>query len=152
LYKRDGLLLKKATIVCSFINTETQFQLAPGEDFPLDLQAVDELGHEVTSVVFVSEIDQVNDTSNAILKDDIYVLSPNETVPFSITVPETLYNETKNNKVKEKRKIQFSDPFSTLINGYSFDVELQTCRPGFIFSKDSQSCVCNTELDAVQRL
>ena len=122
----------------------TFLQIAPGENFRLNLHALDELGHDITTIVFAAEVDQVNSTSKILLEDNMYVLSPNETVSFSFTVPETLY-------AKEKRKIQFVDPYSTLINGYSFEMELQTCHPGFKFSKKHQRCVCNRDLHAVQR-
>ena len=133
------------------ITTETLFQLAPGEHFPLNLEALDELGHEITTIVYVADINEGNSTSEILLEDALYVLSPNETIPFSFTEPEALYNETKESKLKAKRRIQFVAPYSTLINRYSFEMELQACHPGFIFSKDSQKCVCNTKLSAVQR-
>ena len=117
----------------------------------MNLNARDELGHDVTTTVFVSEADQVNSTSKVLLDDILYVLSPNETVLFSFHVREALYNESKDSTMGEKRKIQFVDPYSTLINGYSFQMELQTCHPGFKFSNDFQRCVCDTTLDAVQR-
>lgn len=135
------------------ITTETLFQLAPGEYFPLNLEALDELGHEIATIVYVADINEGNSTSHSeiLLEDALYVLSPNETIPFSFTEPEALYNETKASKLKAKRRIQFVAPYSTLINRYSFEMELQACHPGFIFSKDSQKCVCNTKLSAVQR-
>ena len=133
------------------IATETLFQLAPGEHFPLNLEALDELGHEITTIVYVADINEGNSTSEILLEEALYVLSPNETIPFSFTEPEALYNETKERKLKAKRRIQFVAPYSTLINRFSFEMELQACHPGFIFSKDSQKCVCNTKLSAVQR-
>ena len=119
------------------------FQLAPGELFPLKLQSIDELGHDVVTVVFGSEVDQVNSTSKVLLDNIVSVLLPNSSVWFSF--------HTQNNTVKEKRKIQFVDPFSALINGYSFEMELQQCHPGFRFSNKFQRCVCDETLDAVQR-
>lgn len=127
------------------------FQLAPGEELPLDLQAVDELGHEVTAIILVSELDQNNETSRVLFDDVLHVLSLNETVSFSFMEEDTLYNETVEHKFEGKRKIQFVAPYSTLINGYSFDLELQTCRPGFVFSKKRQKCVCNKKHNGVQR-
>ena len=137
--------------MCLKINTETLFQLAPGENFPLNLKALDELGHEITTIVYAADINERNNTSEILLEDVLYVLSANETVPFSFTEPETLYNETKKSKLKAKRRIQFVAPYSTLINRYSFEMELQECHPGFIFSKDSQKCECDTKQSAVQR-
>ena len=115
----------------------------------MNLQAVDELGNEVITIVFVSQVDQVNKTSKVLLDNILYVLSPKETVPFSFFEPETLYNETKSKK--EKRKIQFVDPYSTLMNGYLFEMELQDCHPGFKYSNHSQRCVCDTDKEGVQR-
>ena len=136
--------------ICSFFLTF--LQIAPSENFPLNLHALDELGHEITTIVFASEVDQVNSTSKILLESNMYVLSPNETVSFSFTVPETLYNEIGKNHVKKNRTIQFVDPYSTLINGYSFEMELQTCHPGFKISPNRQRCVCNTPgVHAVQR-
>ncbi len=126
-------------------------QLSPGQNYPLNLQGVDELGHNVLTIAFVSEADNVNSSSKLLLQNDLYVLSPNETstVPFSFRVPQTLYNETHNRK--DKRKIRFVDFMSTLANGYSFELELQMCRPGFHYSIDSQTCECNKELAGIMR-
>ena len=117
----------------------------------LNLQGVDELGHKVYTIAVVSESDNVNRTSKLLLNNIMYVLSPNEssTVPFSFRVPETLYNEKYNKK--DKRTIQFVDFFSTLQNGYSFELELESCRPGFYYSSDSQMCVCNKSISGVMR-
>ena len=117
----------------------------------MSLQAIDELGQEVIAAIFVSEVVQVNSTSKISLDHILYVFRPNKTIPFLFRVPEASYNKIKNKEVRVNRTIQFSDIFSGLPNGYSFDVELQTCRPGFVFSRDRQKCVCNTQLDAIQR-
>ena len=122
----------------------------PGEDLPLSLQALDELGQEVIAIVFVSEDDQGNSSSKMLLHDVMYVLSPHETVPLSFSAPEALYSEIEKNK-EVKRTLQFVDPFSTLINGHRFSLELQSCHPGFTFSKDLRKCVCNKKMDAIQR-
>lgn len=135
-----------------FVSVGTLFQLAPGENFPLNLQGVDELGHNVYTIAFVSEADNVNSSSKLLLQDVLYVLSPNSSsTPFSFRVPETLYNKTHNRKDKDKRKIRFVDFFSTLQNGYSFELELQLCRPGFHYSNDSQTCKCNKDLAGIMR-
>ena len=123
----------------------------PGEHYQLSLQALDELGHDVITIVIVSEVDQGNSTSNILLDDVMYVLSPNATVPFSYSEPETLYSETETKEVKVPRTVQFVDPFSTLINGHSFHLELQKCSPGFNFSRGLRKCVCNMNLNAIQR-
>ena len=122
----------------------------PGERHPLSLQALDELGQEVIAIVFVSEDDQGNSSSKMLLHDVMYVLSPHETVPLSFSAPEALYSEIEKNK-EVKRTLQFVDPFSTLINGHRFYLELQSCHPGFTFSKDLRKCVCNKKMDAIQR-
>jgi len=130
-------------------------QLAPGQNFLLNLHAVDELGHNVYAIAFASEADNVdvNSTSKLLLQNILYALSPNSSnsVPFSFQVPEALYNKTHRRKDKDKRKIQFVDFFSTLQNGYSFELELQPCRPGFFYSADSKTCKCNKELAGIMR-
>ncbi|KAL9984155.1 hypothetical protein ACROYT_G006421 [Oculina patagonica] len=141
-----------ATDTKSFHSTKNNSaKLSPGQNYPLNLQGVDELGHNVLTIAFVSEADNVNSSSKLLLQNDLYVLSPNETstVPFSFRVPQTLYNETHNRK--DKRKIRFVDFMSTLANGYSFELELQMCRPGFHYSIDSQTCECNKELAGIMR-
>ena len=72
---------------------------------------------------------------------------PNESVPFSFRLTEGVYNKT----LKKKRKIMFTNVYSTLINSFSVELELRDCHPGFIFSDDLKKCVCNTELEGVQR-
>jgi len=130
-------------------------KLAPGQNFLLNLHAVDELGHNVYAIAFASEADNVdvNSTSKLLLQNILYALSPNSSssVPFSFQVPEALYNKTHGRKDKDKRKIQFVDFFSTLQNGYSFELELQPCRPGFFYSADSKTCKCNKELAGIMR-
>ena len=128
-------------------------QLAPGQNFPLNLHAVDELGHDVYAIAFASEADNVNSTSKLLLQNILYALSPNSssTVPFSFQVPEALYNEIQHRNDKDKRKIQFVDFFSTLQNVYSFELELQPCRAGFHYSADSKTCKCNKELAGIMR-
>ena len=121
----------------------------PGEHHPLSLQALDELGQEVITIVLVSEDDQGKSSSQMLLHDVLYVLSPNGTVPLSFSAPSTLYSEIENKEVK--RTIQFVDPFSTLINAHRFYLELQPCHPGFTFSKDLRKCVCDKKIDAIQR-
>ena len=121
----------------------------PGQHLPLNLQALDELGQDVITIVFVSEDDQGNSSSKMLLDNVMYVLSPNETVPLSFSAPKTLYSEIRTKEVK--RTVQFVDQFSTLINGHRFYLELQPCHPGFTFSKERQKCVCNKEKDAIQR-
>ena len=72
---------------------------------------------------------------------------PNESVPFSFRLTEGVYNKT----LKKKRKIMFTDVYSTLINSLSVELELRDCHPGFIFSDEKKKCVCNTKLEGVQR-
>lgn len=137
--------------MCIFIVTPP-LQLAPGQNFPLNLHAVDELGHNVYAIAFASEADKVNSKSKLLLQNILYSLSPNSssTVPFSFHVPEELYNEIQGGKEK-KRNIQFVDFFSTLQNVYSFELELQPCRPGFHYSTDSKTCECDKKRDGIMR-
>ena len=79
----------------------------------------------------------------------MYAITPEKRVPFSFTVPKTLYDETRNKM--QTRIIQFVDPFSTLGNGYSFEMELQPCLPGFKYEDHTQGCVCDTDHFGVQR-
>ena len=44
-----------------------------------------------------------------------------------------------------------TDVYSTLINSLSVELELRDCHPGFIFSDEQKKCMCNTELEGVQR-
>ena len=118
----------------------------------MNLQTRDELGNEVGTSVFATDTDQVNSTSKVLLNGVFYVLAPNKTVPFSFLVQKPLYHKTIENKTpKQKRKILFVDPYSTLGNGYFFKMELQDCHPGFVFSDDSKNCVCDTSHEGVQR-
>ena len=121
----------------------------PGEHLPLSLQALDELGQDVITTVFVSEDDQGNSSSKIVLNDVLYVLFLNGTVPLSFSAPAALYSEIEAKEVK--RTLQFVDQYSTLINGHRFYLELQPCYPGFTFSKDRRKCVCDTKIDAIQR-
>ena len=123
------------------------FQVSPGERVPLSLKAVDELGGEVITSVFAFEIDRLNSAQKLLLDDSLFVVFPNESVPFSFRLTEGVYNKT----LKKKRKIMFTDVYSTLINSLSVELELRDCHPGFIFSDDSKKCVCNTKLEGVQR-
>jgi len=131
-------------------------QLAPGQNFPLNLHAFDELGHNVYAIAFASEDDNVrgNSTSKLQLQNVLYALPSNSSnsVPFSFQVSEALYNKTCHRKDKvDRRNIQFVDFFSALQNGYSFEVELQPCLPGFLYSVDSKTCICNKELAGIMR-
>ena len=136
---------------CAFLYIS--LQLSPGQNFPLNLHAVDELEHNVYAIAFASEADNVNSSSKLLLQNILYALSPNgsSTVPLSFQVTETLYNKIHHGKDKGKRKIQFVDFFSTLQNVYSFELELQKCPPGFDYSKDTKRCKCNKELAGVMR-
>lgn len=141
-------MLRKSRNDCFFcVSIVTLFQLAPGQNFPLNLHAVDELGHHTITLAFVSEADNVNSASKLQLQNILYVLRPDtsSTVPFSFKVPEALYNETRHRKDKDKRKIQFMDILSTLENKVSFELELQACRPGFHYSPKSEVCECNKQ-------
>lgn len=101
-------------------------------------------------MVYVSEVGQVsNYTSEVLLGYTMYAITPEKRVPFSFTVPKTLYDETRNKM--QTRIIQFVDPFSTLGNGYSFEMELQSCLPGFKYEDHTQGCVCDTDHFGVQR-
>ena len=101
-------------------------------------------------MVYVSEVGQVsNYTSEVLLGYTMYAITPEKRVPFSFTVPKTLYDETRNKM--QTRIIQFVDPFSTLGNGYSFEMELQPCLPGFKYEDHTKGCVCDTDHFGVQR-
>ena len=123
----------------------------PGEYYPLSLQAIDELGQKKIAIVIASEIDKVNSTGSILLDDISYLLFPKRTViPFSFQVPEKTYNESVQ-KEKVKRNIKFVDPLSILTNSHSFYLEIQPCYPGFIFSRNRKRCICDTNLEAIQR-
>ena len=125
----------------------TLLQLAPGQTFPLNLHAVDELGHITIALAFVSVADNVNRTSKLQLPNTNYKLKPNSssTILFSYNAPEKLYNQIQHRNDKEKRKIQVMDIFSMLENEFFFELELQKCRPGFQYSPKSKVCECNKQ-------
>ena len=125
----------------------TLLQLAPGQTFPLNLHAVDELGHLTVTLAFLSEAENVNITSNLQLQNVFSVLRPNNssTVPFSFKAPEKLYNEINQSNYKHKRKIQVMDIYSTFENEFFFELELQTCRPGFQYSSERKVCECHKQ-------
>ena len=124
------------------------FQVSPGELVPLSLKAFDELGGDVITSVFAFEIDRLNSAQNELLLDDsLFVVFPNESVSFSFRLTERVYSKT----LKQKRKIMFTDGYSTLMNSLSVDLEVRDCHPGFIFSRDLKKCVCHTELEGVLR-
>ena len=133
-----------ASFVVSII---TLLQLAPGQNVPLNLHAVDELGHPTFALGFVSEAVSVNSTSMLLLPNWVYGLFPDNssTVPFSFKAPKEVYNEIRHRKDKAKRKIQIMDIFSTLENEFFFDLELQECRPGFQYSPKSKVCECDKQ-------
>lgn len=132
-----------ASFVVSII-TLLQLTLAPGQNFPLNLHAVDELGHSSITLAFVSEAYNVNSTSKLQPQNMFHLLWPNNfsTIPFSFNVPEKLYNGIHG---KDKRKIQVMDIYSTLENEFFFELELQTCRPGFQYSPKSKVCECHKQ-------
>ena len=125
----------------------TLLQLAPGQTFPLNLHAVDELGHSTLTLAYVFEADNVNRTSKLHLPNGNYMLMPDSssTVPFSFNASETLYKEIQHRNGKKKRKIQIIDLYSTLDNLFFFEFELQKCRPGFRYSPESKVCECNKQ-------
>ena len=126
----------------------TLSQLAPGQTFPLNLHAVDELEHLTVALAFLSEAENVNITSNLQLQNVFSVLTPNNssTVPFSFKAPEKLYNEINQSNYKHKRKIQVMDIYSTFENEFFFELELQTCRPGFQYSSKRKVCECQKQI------
>ena len=123
----------------------------PGELFPLNLEAVDELRQDVITTILVSEVNPVNDSSKILLDNIMYVSFPNVPTRFSFRVPEAIYNDTSNKGVRVKQTLQFTDPFSTLKNGHTFNLEIQKCRPGFVFSRESKKCVCDRKRDGIER-
>ena len=141
---------KNLTISSFVFSIITLSQLAPGQTIPLNLHAVDELGHLTVTLAFVSEAD--NYTKKLQLQHPFYLLWPNRstTVPFSFNVPEKLYNRMQHKIGKDKRKIQIMDLSSSLENEAFFELELQTCRPGFQYSPESKVCEC-LEQDGILR-
>ena len=131
----------------------TQIQLAPGQTFPLNLHAVDELGYPTLTLAYISEADNVNRSPKLQLPTWNYLLMPDNssTVQFSFNAPEKLYKELQNSKGKNKRKIQIIDFYSTLDNRYFFKFELQECRPGFRYHPESKVCECNKQPDRILR-
>ena len=127
----------------------TLLQLAPGQTFPLNLHAVDELGHLTITLAFLSEAENVNITSKLHLQlENVFsVLRPNNssTVPFSFKANEKLYNEINQSNYKHKRRIQVMDIYSTFENEFFFELELQTCRPGFQYSSERKVCECHKQ-------
>lgn len=125
----------------------TLLQLAPGQTVPLNLHAVDELGHSTLTLAYILEADNVNRTPRLQLPIVNYLLMPDSssTIPFSFNAPKKLYNEIQHRKGKNKRKIQIIDFYSTLENRYFFEFELQECRPGFSYSPESKVCECNKQ-------
>jgi len=125
-------------------NSTVKLTLAPGQNFPLNLHAVDELGHSSITLAFVSEAYNVNSTSKLQPQNMFHLLWPNNfsTIPFSFNVPEKLYNGIHG---KDKRKIQVMDIYSALENEFFFELELQTCRPGFQYSPKSKVCECHKQ-------
>ena len=108
---------------------------------------MDELDGEVITSVFAFEIDRLNSAQKLLLDDSLFVIVPNESISFSFRLPEGVYKK----KLKKKRKIMFTDVYSTLNNSHSVELELRDCHPGFIFSDDSKKCLCNTKLEGVER-
>jgi len=136
--------------MASFVVTLSQ--LAPGQTFPLNLHAVDELGHLTTTLALVSEADNINSTSKLQLQNKFHLLWANNfsTIPFSFHVSETLYNGIKHGNDKDKRKIQVMDIFSTIENKFFFELELQTCRPGFQYSAKNKVFDCQKQTDILR--
>lgn len=123
----------------------------PGENYPLILQALDELGQDAMALVTVSEIDQVKSTSSISLGNNAYRPSCCKATPFSFQVPEKTYTEIENKNAKVNLDFLFVDLVSVWTNNHFLQLEVKPCRPGFIFSRDLKRCVCNTTLEAIQR-
>lgn len=137
---------KTLTISSLVFSIITLLQLAPGQTIPLNVHAVDELGHLTVTLAFVSEA-RDNHQQKLQLQNWFHLLLPNRssTVPFSFNVPETLYKSLQHKNGKDKRKIQVMDIYSSLENEASFELELQTCRPGFQYSPKSKVCECHKQ-------
>ena len=126
----------------------TLLQLAPGQTFPLNLHAVDELGHLTITLAFLSEADNINSTSN--MKLELHNVFPllwpfnSSTSPFSFHLSEKFSNGHRNDT--DKRTIQVMDIYSTIENKFLFELELQTCRPGFQYSSKSKVCECQKQI------
>ena len=129
------------------VSIMTLLQLAPGQTFPLNLHAVDELGHSTLTLAYILEADHVNRSPKLQLPNVNYLLMPDSssTISFSFNASKKLYNEIQHRKDKNRRKIQIIDLYSTLDNRLVFEFELQECRPGFRYSPESKVCECNKQ-------
>ena len=125
----------------------TLLQLAPGQTFPLNLHAVDELGHPTIALAYLSEAGNVNRTSKLQLQNMFHLLGPDNsnTIPFSFKAPEKLYNEIHQRKDNVTLKIQVRDVFSSLENEFFFELDLQECSPGLQYSWKRKVCECNKQ-------
>lgn len=123
----------------------------PGENFRLNLEAVDELRQDVITLLRLSNVNPINGSSKILLDKSFYVSLPSVPVRFSFSVPEAIYNEIGNKEVRVQQTLRFTDPYSSLKNDHIFYLEIQKCRPGFVFSREHKNCVCDTKRDGIER-
>ena len=122
------------------------FQLSAGESTPLKLQAIDELGNEVVTTVLA-----VADPEKAFLQSNFLFLSPNKTSAFMFMQPKESYEKTKENNLHHTFWLLLTDIWSFFANGYYIKIETEVCHPGFVYSKHTQTCVCDESEKAIKR-
>lgn len=122
------------------------FQLSAGETTPLKLQAIDQLGNEVETAVVA-----LADPEKAFLQSNLLVLSPNKTLSFMFMQPKESYEKTKENNLTHTFWLSVTDWWSTFANEYYIKVETEVCHPGFVYSKHTQTCVCDESEKAIKR-
>ena len=124
-----------------------EFQLSAGETTPLKLQAIDELGNEVVTAGLAS----ATNPGKVFLQSYLLVLYPNKTSPFMFMQPKESYEKTKESNLNHTFMLSVTDAWSLFPNGYQIKVEPEVCHPGFVYSEDTQTCVCDENETAIQR-
>ena len=123
-------------------------QLSPGENATLQVQGFDELGHDVYTVVSISEGSGANNGTDLILENDMEVLSPltANQLTFMYKV-ESAYDYNEMVTKATPRTVDVVDLYSNLKDvKFSFEVMPVSCRPGFTFRE--QKCICDTDKNA----
>ena len=121
------------------------WQVAPGENVIVHVQALDQLNHSVYTVV--SMVQQDSTSPLLFTSDSMHTLSPfdNNTLPLAYRVASNhVYHNLNFSAEYEVSLVDFS---STLMNGYSFFVQPKRCLPGFTFVKTK--CKCNNKIEGV---
>ncbi|XP_074611689.1 uncharacterized protein LOC141866153 [Acropora palmata] len=124
----------------------TSMKLSAGETTPLNLQAIDELGNEV-----VTAVRAFANPEKAFIQSNFLFLSPNKTSAFMFKQPKESYEKTKENDLKHTFRLLVTDLWSFFANEYHIKVETEVCHPGFVYSMDDQTCVCDESEKAIQR-